>query len=25
MDTLDEFSMFYVNKYVNHHAFEMAF
>jgi hypothetical protein len=24
-DTLDEFSTFYVNKYVDHHAFEIAF
>jgi hypothetical protein len=24
-DTLDEFLTFYVNKYVNHHAFEIAF
>jgi hypothetical protein len=24
-DTLDEFTSFYVNKYVDHHAFEIAF
>ena len=24
-DTLDAFFSFYVNKYVNHHAFEIAF
>jgi hypothetical protein len=24
-DTLDEFRAFYVNKYVDHHAFEIAF
>jgi hypothetical protein len=23
-DTLDEFKVFYVNKYVDHHAFEIA-
>jgi hypothetical protein len=25
LDTLDEFSSFYVNKYADHHSFEIAF